>query len=435
MTAGISIAPRRFLFVLWEGGGNIPPQLGLARRLVERGHQVRVISDPCNEGEAREAGCSFVPYTRAPHRNDKSAGSTIVKDYEAKNPAEAFKRFADTIMFDPALDYAQDVLGALEEWPADVVVISEGLFGGAFAAEKANLPCVMIIPGIYTLPAPGLPLAGTGFFPATGPIGRLRDGLFGAMSNRALKAGLPRLNAARIALGLPALQHWSEMIDHLERILVLTSPAFDFKADSLPPQVRYAGPIIDDPTWADAWQSPWPGDHPHPLVVVGLSTTFQNQGALLERVIGAFDGLPLRGLVTLGPTLSVDQFHAPQNVVICQSAPHAQVFPQAAAVVTHAGHGTVIKALAYGLPLVCIPMGRDQAGIAARVVARGAGLRLTPKASVESLRTTIQQVAGDPGFRENARYLSNIIMDDVRQTCGIDELEQVAQSAPELVPG
>ena len=33
-----SFAPRRFLFVLWEGGGNVAPQLGLASGLVERGH-------------------------------------------------------------------------------------------------------------------------------------------------------------------------------------------------------------------------------------------------------------------------------------------------------------------------------------------------------------------------------------------------------------
>ena len=40
-------APRRFLFVLWEGGGNVPPQLGLAAGLVDRGHDVRVLTEDC----------------------------------------------------------------------------------------------------------------------------------------------------------------------------------------------------------------------------------------------------------------------------------------------------------------------------------------------------------------------------------------------------
>jgi hypothetical protein len=69
-------SPRAFLFVVWEGGGNLPPILGLAQRLVERGHSVRVISDPCNEQEVLSTGATFVPYTRAPRRHDRHAAST-----------------------------------------------------------------------------------------------------------------------------------------------------------------------------------------------------------------------------------------------------------------------------------------------------------------------------------------------------------------------
>jgi hypothetical protein len=54
--------PKVFLFVVWEGGGNIPPILGLAKRMISRGHEVMVMSDPCNEPEARAAGCDFFPY-------------------------------------------------------------------------------------------------------------------------------------------------------------------------------------------------------------------------------------------------------------------------------------------------------------------------------------------------------------------------------------
>src|SRR5207248_8948080 len=60
------------------------------------------------------------------------------------------------------------------------------------------------------------------------------------------------------------------------------------------------------------------------------------------------------------------------NVHVCASAPHSELLKQAAVVVTHAGHGTVIRALAAGVPLVCMPMGRDQNENAARVVFRGA---------------------------------------------------------------
>jgi hypothetical protein len=45
------MGPKRFLFVFWEGGGNVLPQLGLVRRLVSRGHEVRVLSEPSVEDE------------------------------------------------------------------------------------------------------------------------------------------------------------------------------------------------------------------------------------------------------------------------------------------------------------------------------------------------------------------------------------------------
>ena len=60
---------RRYLLALWEGGGNIPPELGVARRLIARGHQVHVLGDPTIKGAAEADGCSFSPWRRGPHRN------------------------------------------------------------------------------------------------------------------------------------------------------------------------------------------------------------------------------------------------------------------------------------------------------------------------------------------------------------------------------
>jgi hypothetical protein len=37
--------PRRYLLALVDGGGNVPPELSAARRLVERGHSVTVLAE------------------------------------------------------------------------------------------------------------------------------------------------------------------------------------------------------------------------------------------------------------------------------------------------------------------------------------------------------------------------------------------------------
>jgi len=75
----------RYLFVDWEGGGNLPPALTLARQMVERGHRVRVLCDPADEADVSAAGCKFVPYIRAPHRRDKSAESDFIRDWEVSH--------------------------------------------------------------------------------------------------------------------------------------------------------------------------------------------------------------------------------------------------------------------------------------------------------------------------------------------------------------
>lgn len=418
-------APRRFLFAMWEGGGNITPQLELARRLVQRGHYVRVMSDQCNEPEARAAGCDFVAYTRAPNRRDKSAASTIVRDYEAKTPLQGFTIFRDTVMVNPARAYAEDVLAELERDPVDVVAVNDFMFGPMIAAEKARIPYAIITPNPYMLPAPGMPPAGTPFAPPRNALERARDGIIKWMATRTINAGLPALNAVRTAFGLAPLAHILEFFHRADRVLVLTSPAFDFEADSLPPNVRYAGPMLDDPSWTVDTSFPTSHDS-RPLVVVSFSTTFQNQGAILQRVIDALGELPVRGMVTLGPSLDAAQFRIPPNISLKSTARHSELFKQASAVVTHGGHGTVIRALAAGVPLLCIPMGRDQDGNAARVVARNAGKMLPPKADVATIRTAINEIVTVPRYREQARLLSHRITQDALSSRAVEEMEAIA---------
>jgi MGT family glycosyltransferase len=406
----------------------------VARRLVERGHTVRFLGEPCNRQEIEATGSAFVSYVHAPHRDNKLPESDFIRDWEARTPFQAFARTRERLMFGQASAYAQDVLEELAAHPADAVAVDFPLFGALVGAEHAHVPTAVLNTTIYRLPAPGLPPSGLGLLPAAGPFGRMRDALLNALISRLFALGLPDLNAARSRLGLAPLSHPFQQLEHADLFLVLTSPAFDFTARRLPPKVRYVGPQLDELLWVQPWSSPWPADHPDPLVVVSLSTSFQHQGALLQRVMDALGGMWVRALVTLGPTLAPEDFQAPANVVIRTSAPHGRVFPEAAAVVTHAGHGTVMRALAYGLPLVCIPMGRDQNDVAARVVARGAGLRLSAKASTSALRQAIQRVLDEASFRDQARHLARAIAEEARQPLAAEALEALATQGRVHIP-
>jgi UDP:flavonoid glycosyltransferase YjiC (YdhE family) len=100
------------------------------------------------------------------------------------------------------------------------------------------------------------------------------------------------------------------------------------------------------------------------------------------------------------------------NVVVVGSAPHRQILAEASVAVSHCGHGTTMKCLAAGVPMVCIPMGRDQNDTAARVVYHGAGIRLSPSVSAAKIRKAVQLVLGDDRFRSNASRMSSAIAGD-----------------------
>jgi UDP:flavonoid glycosyltransferase YjiC (YdhE family) len=423
----------RYLFVDWEGGGNLPPALTLARGLVERGHHVRVLCDPADEADVAATGARFVSYTRAPHRFDKSAESDFIRDWEARGPIDSFSRSADRIMYGPALAYAEDTLEELSREPADALVVNRTLYGGMIAAERAGLPYAVIMPGICELPRPGVPPIGLGLMPARGPLGLVRDILLGQVLRYLYGRGLPQLSEARACLGLGPLGHPWEQIGRATRVLVLTSEAFDFPSRWQPSNARYVGPQLDEPAGVEPWQSPWPEDHPDPLVVVAFSTTMQDQAITLQRVIEALGSLRVRGLVTVGPALNPAAFSAPSNVVVRGSVAHSRVLPKASLVVTHAGHGTVMRALSHGVPLVCLPMGRDQNDNAARVVARGAGLRLSPKVSAPEIRAAIQRVLEQPTYREAASTLATAIERDRQAERGVRELEALLDRVPSPV--
>lgn len=421
----------RYLLATWEGGGNVPPELGLARELLARGHSVRVVADPAVEPAARAAGCEFSSWRTAPMRHTLARDEDIVRDWDAENVMKAFVQTLDRIVCGPAARFAADTLAVLAEHPADVVLVDMMLLGGALAAESAQLPHAFLVPNISVRPAKGVPALGPGFLPARGPLGRLRDSVVRHVSMRMWAKGLPAINRARAELALPPVHDIWQIFDRADRVCIMTSPSFDFVASDLPPNTRYVGPILEDPSWAPTtWTPPWSGSNTDPLVLVGLSSTYQQQQEPIRRVIEALSPLPVRALVTLGPALDTESITSSSpNVVVVPGAPHALVLPHAALAITHCGHGTTLRALSAGVPLVCMPMGRDQNDTAARVVAREAGVRIKPTASVTAIRRAVETVLRDPRYLAGARALRDTLEREAATNDAAGAIEQVSLPA------
>jgi UDP:flavonoid glycosyltransferase YjiC (YdhE family) len=427
----------RVLFAMFQGGGNIPLIMPVVTRLVARGHQVRVMAGPGVRQSRLPVSTTFLQRIRA-------AGATVVPfpdldshPLDHASPArglignwvpKAFRvvqREAQATLWAPA--WAEQLSAELRKAPPDVVVIDFVLLGAIAAAEAAGIPAVVLMHNVLSRPLPGIPPYGPGLLPARGPLGLLRDALGRATVNRVhIRNGGPPLNHARALMGLPSLRSPFEQYDTAERVLVLTSPAFDYQAHRLPANVRHVGTPFDD-AGSPPWNLPWPPDDARPLVLVSLSTLEQGQATVMQRVVLSLAPLPVRGLVTLGPALDLAQFKAPPNVRLEAFVPHSAVLPHAKAMVTQCGLGTLMKALAHGVPLVCIPLVGDQPDNAARVVAHGAGIRLERDATPEQIRAAIQRVLTQPGFSESARRMARILAKEDGAQTATEEIESVVR--------
>jgi MGT family glycosyltransferase len=378
----------RYLFVTVDGGGNLYPELAMAGRLAGRGHDVRFLGNRSQQMAIESAGHGFAPYRWAPDIDATASETSRFKDW-ATDPATAFAALCDHLWFGPASLFAADVTTELGRHPADALAIDYFLYGALAAAEKAAKPTAV-----------------------------LWHTTFGEWE--VLNQGLPALNAARARISLPPLATVFEQYRRMDRVLVLTSESFDFAITSqpLPANVRHVGPQLP-PSSGSAPASDKPRQ---PLVVASLSTTYQAQQDMLGRIVAALGALPVRGLVTTGPAVRVAA-DLPGNVEVSAWTPHAEIMPRAALVITHAGMGTVMTAMAHGVPMLCLPMGRDQDGNAARVEHLGLGRVLPADASTADIAGAVRELLADPALGNHARRYAASLQADIAEDRAVTEME------------
>jgi MGT family glycosyltransferase len=405
-----------FLLASFGTSGNLNPLLTAGRQLWRRGHRIRVIADPAMREEVEAAGFEYRSWRRAPTGTD--ADPTDVSDIK-----DWFRR----AIFEPAHAYADDILDEINRAPTDALLCIDLLFGCALAAEAADLPVALLSPHISLKPLPGIPPVMSGLRPPRNAEDRKAIAAAGEACVGLFDHSLSVLNRARARLGLSAMATSMEVFDRADRVLLAISQAFDFPADDLPDNVRYIGPLLDEPSWSQSWISPWWRSSPRPRVLIACSSGAQGQGDLIQRIINAMDGLDVEAVATTGPNVRMEDLRPPANVHLRRAAPHNVVMREVDVLITQGGHGTVSRALVNGLPQLILPMGRDQNDNAARVALHGAGLQLPADASAGEIADAVQLLLSDPTFKIQARRLGTAIEADMA-ACGIvQEMEQLAR--------
>lgn len=356
-----------FLFVTWDGGGNVPPATALARELVRRGHAVRFLGHASQERALTAEGFTFVR-----PRHARSFDST--RDY---TPVRMLGVFADTGM-------GRDLLDALAAEPADLVVVDSFMFGAMAAARRAGVRYAALehmYAAAYRTSILG------------GPMG--------------LNLRLRRL-APRATLDGAALR------------LLMTLAEVDPAPAAA--NLLQVGPLA-------AW-SPRVGADPT-VVIGLSTFGYTGMTSVLQRLVDATEGLPARVLVSTGPNIEPADLTVRPGVEVHRWLAHADALPGASVLVTHGGHGSTMAALAHDVPLLVVPLdGKADHVVVGRSIERaGAGRTASRRGSASDLRTALATLLEQPSYRTAAARLGAAIRATDAVGDGASALEALTDGA------
>lgn len=198
---------------------------------------------------------------------------------------------------------------------------------------------------------------------------------------------------------IPLIAGYASQLEAADLVLHATDREFDLGFERLPARHHYVGPlgIWELPDGAPAYLRN-PGD---PWVLVTISSQLADDLPLAQAALDAVADRPLRVVLTLGPERDpVEVGSVPVNVRVETTVSHSAVLEHAALLVGHAGHGSVMKALWHGRPMVLVPWGRDQPGVAARAKTLGVAEVVTrEQASAETIAAAVDAVLASPRMR------------------------------------
>lgn len=354
----------RALFSCLPGLGHFHPMVPLAQAWAGAGHHVAFATAArfC-ERVVRPAGFEALPAGLSPMEVEDQMGPETGSPDAAGAGARMFAGVAG-----PAK--VSDLVGVIEAWRPDLVVHDSFDFGAPVAAARAGLPWASHSFGALQ-PAELWERAAA----LVGPTWRewgVEPGRAGGMFRHLYLDICP-----------PSLQ-----APHIADIAV----------------ARQLRPVIfDAPSTADLPE--WVGLLPQaPTVYVTLGTVFNHTAGLFETVLAGLVTEPVNVIVTVGrdrdPAELGDQ---PRHVRVERYLPQSLLFPHCDLVVCHGGSGTMLAALAHGLPLLVLPQGANQDWNGERGAAIGAGITLAPGSlTPDAVRAAVRRLLREPAHRAAA---------------------------------
>jgi UDP:flavonoid glycosyltransferase YjiC (YdhE family) len=347
-----------FLWACWDGGGNLTPSLGIAQVLEARGHRVQFHGRPEMVERVTAAGLTAHELTQAYAEIDRYS----------------FHPLPTVFGYTSSPAVGEELVDLVADQQPDVVVI-DAMFSAALqVAPRFGRPCGVML---HTF------------------LDRIFDGWqanFAMQSETRRRAGFDGLDDLEVLWGGREVLH------------VNTLGAFDGDRATDWDNVVHGAPVLASERRAVPAELPWDADDPTPIVLLSFSTVPEQRSVeSLQRALDALAPLPVHVVATTGGIVDPAELTAPANAHLVPFADHDALMRTATLVVGHGGHGTTMRALRHGLPIVGMPAkGADQIPITRLLDEWNVGRGLPGDADTEQIRVAAEAVLADPTCRAAA---------------------------------
>jgi UDP:flavonoid glycosyltransferase YjiC (YdhE family) len=358
----------RVLFSSTSGHGHVVPMLQLAAAFQDAGHDVLWATAAQVLPVVAASGIEAV--AAGPHGAEEAALRGAVRSQAEELPGDERPAFVFPRMFGAALTppMAEDLIPLAREWNPGLLVHEHAELAAPLVAALCSVPSV------------------THSFGTAVPVGILdetRQRLAGLWQAHGLEVP-PYAGCFRdgyLDICPPSVQ--STSVDHIADVRPLR------------------------PVTASA-RPPAPDGEPFVYVTMG---TVQNRPELLREVVAGVAAVGVRTLVAVGPQVDpVSLGEQPGHVQVETWVDQPEVLTRCTSVVSHAGSGTFLGALAQGLPQLCLPQGADQFRNVEGGLRAGAVLTLHPgEVTPTAVATAVQRLLNEPGFGEAADRVADEI--------------------------
>ncbi len=405
----------------FPGTGHLNPMTALARALHRRGHEVVIYGIADCEARVRAAGIEFYPIGS----QDYPSG-TLRKLDERLGELKGLATFRFTVerVKNTARMVLRDGPDAVRKSGVQALLVDEADMGGT-VAEYLGLPFVSIAVFPPLVNDDRIPPFCFGWPAGQDRLSRLRNELGFRLLSKFAAPVFKVVNDQRRAWGLQPLKRSTDALSTLAQITQLPE-ALEFDVPARPANLHYTGPFVDSQQRPNV-DFPWERLDGRPLVYASLGTMQNGSESIFRTIAEGCAGLGVQLVISLGGGLDPARLGTlAGDPIVVRYAPQLDLVKRASVVITHAGLNTVLESLAEGVPLVALPLGNDQPGVAARVAARGAGVVIPQrKLTAAKLRAAVNAVLHTPNYRQSAAALKRAMAN----ADGLNRAAEIIQQA------